>query len=157
MFLWASPNRLAPLYDGSNIWVTDSNLNQLLKLSSTGGILQTVTVGSLPLYSAFDGTNIWVPNALSNSVSVVRASTGAVLVTLTGNGLGAPTVAAFYGQRVLVTNNGLGADSVSLWKAADLTVTGTFATGASTRPYGACSDGTHFWVGLQSVSKLARF
>ena len=37
-----------------------------------------------------------------HSVSVVRASNGAVLATLTGNGLSNPMVAAFDGQRVLV-------------------------------------------------------
>ena len=38
----------------------------------------------------FDGTNIWTPNSDDNSVSVVRASTGVVIATLTGNGLKGP-------------------------------------------------------------------
>jgi hypothetical protein len=143
------------LYDGANVWVTDFSTGTLLKLDSAGAILQTVTVGSFPEHSVFDGTNIWVPNVGSDSVSVVRASSGAVLQTLTGNGLSAPVSAAFDGQRILVTNNA--GDSVSLWKAADLTALGSFATGSSTAPFGACSDGINFWIALQGASKLARF
>jgi hypothetical protein len=143
------------LYDGANVWVTDLTAGKLLKLDSAGAILQTVTVGSGPQFPVFDGTNIWVPNSSSNSISVVRASSGAVLQTLTGNGLNFPRAAAFDGQRVLVTN--FAGDSVSLWKAADLTPLGSFATGSSTGPQGACSDGVNFWITLNATSKLARF
>jgi hypothetical protein len=142
------------LYDGANVWVTVLSSGLLEKLDSAGAILQTVTVGSAPQFPVFDGTNIWVTSS-SNSVSVVRASNGAVLQTLTGNGLNDPIAASFDGQRVLITNrNGNG---VSLWKAADLTPLGFFATGASTSPQGACSDGINFWIGLSGAGKLARF
>jgi DNA-binding beta-propeller fold protein YncE len=135
--------------------VTDGDAGTLLKLDSAAGILQTVTVGAFPSNPVFDGTNIWVPNSGSNSVSVVRASSGTLLATLTGNGLDSPQVAAFDGQRVLVTSpNG---SSLSLWKAANLTTIGTFSTGTLTFPEGACSDGDSFWVVLSSVNKLARF
>jgi DNA-binding beta-propeller fold protein YncE len=143
------------LFDGSNIWVTDFNTNTLLKLDLNGATLQTVQVGDQPLYPAFDGTNIWVPNFGESSVSVVRAATGIVIATLTGNGLTGPFQAAFDGQRILVTNfNG---DSVSLWKAADLTPIGAFSTGAGGTPLGACSDGTYFWITLSNASRLGRF
>ncbi len=144
------------LYDGSNVWVTDAVAGKLQKLDGNGAILQTATLGVFPELPAFDGTNIWVPNNGSASVSVVRASTGAVLATLTGNGLTAPFSAAFDGQRVMVTNNGVGA-SVSLWKAADLAAIGSFSTGGGTNPYGSCSDGTNFWIGLNGADQLARF
>ncbi len=143
------------LYDGAGIWVTDRNLAALLKLDSNAVVLQTVTVGTAPEFPVFDGTNIWVPNTVSDSVSVVRAGNGAVLATLTGNGLNGPAVAAFDGQRILVTN-GTG-NSVSLWKAADLTPIGTFATGASSNPFGACSDGVNFWITLLNFERLVRF
>jgi DNA-binding beta-propeller fold protein YncE len=144
------------LFDGSNIWVTDRGTNTLLKLDPSGAIVQTVNVGSIPELLAFDGTNIWVPNLNSNSVSVVRAATGVVIATLTGNGLNLPNQAAFDGQRILVTNQN---DSVSLWKAVDLTPLGTFSTGSVTFPFGACSDGTYFWITLQGegTGQLARF
>jgi len=142
------------LYDGANIWITDESAGTLLKLDSAGAVLQTVTVGENPEFSVFDGTNIWVPNFSSNSVSVVRASSGAVLRTLTG-GLTNPFATAFDGERVLVTNGG--GNSVSLWKAADLTSLGSFVTGASGNPNGVCSDGVNFWISLNSTNKIVRF
>jgi DNA-binding beta-propeller fold protein YncE len=114
-----------------------------------------VTVGTQPNFPVFDGTNIWVPNKLSNSVTVVRASNGTVLQTLTGNGLNLPINAAFDGEKLLVTN--VNGNVVSLWKAADLTPLGFFQTGINTNPFGACSDGINFWVTLAGVGKLARF
>jgi S-layer family protein len=149
------------IYDGANIWVTDSitgTVDKLHKLDSNGNILLSVDVGSQPRRPAFDGTNIWVPNSASDSVSVVRATgglAGTVVATLSGNGLDDPEMAAFDGERILVTN-ALG-HSVSLWKASDLTPIGTFSTGASTFPIGACSDGLNFWIALQGTDKLARF
>jgi hypothetical protein len=118
----------------------------------------TITVGPNPVFPAFDGTNIWVPTSLS--VTVVRAATGAVLNTLTGNGINGPQAAAFDGQRVLVTNfagGPSGNGTVSLWKAADLTPLGFFSIGQGTGPVGACSDGVNFWIALQLQNKLARF
>src|SRR6266508_668582 len=122
---WAATNISAgfqvpagALFDGASVWVTDFMAGTLLKLDSFGAILQTVTVGTNPTFPAFDGANIWVPNSVSNTVSVVRASTGAVLATLTGNGQNAPYYAAFDGERVLVSDPG--GDAVSVWKASSL-------------------------------------
>ena len=144
------------LFDGSRIWVADHNAGTLLKLDSTGAILQTVTVGEFTTFPVFDGTNIWAPvPVFPLGVAVVRASTGTVLQTLTGNGLNGPSVAAFDGQRVLVTN--FDGDSVSLWKAADLSPIGSFSTGAGTRPLGACSDGRGFWVALDFSNQIGQF
>ena len=146
------------LYDGANVWVTDNTTGKLLKLDGAGAILQTVTVGGHPGWPAFDGTNIWVPTGSLNSVSVVRASTGDVVATLTGNGLNDAKTAAFDGTRVLVTNAATGANSVSLWKASDFTPLGSSGTGTNSNPWGACSDGLNFWVTLQSsAGQLAKF
>ena len=145
------------VFDGANIWVTSQNQDKLFKLDASGAILQTVTVGTDAQYAVFDGSNIWVPNYDSNSISVVRASTGSVLATLTGNGLAGPAVAAFDGQRVLVTNNA--GNGVTLWKAADLTAITSISTGAGSAPWGACSDGTSFWIAFDSgpPGRLGRF
>jgi len=134
------------LYDGTNVWVTDTisgSSGKLHKLDSSGAILMSIDVGTSPRFPAFDGTNIWVPNLDSNSVSVVRRSTGALLATLTGNGINLPKMAAFDGDRILVTCD----FSVSLWKAADLTPIGTFS--AFGHAQGACSDGLNFWVPIR--------
>ena len=141
------------VFDGANVWVTDFNAGTLLKLDSAGAILQTVTTGTSPLFPAFDGSNIWVPNGGSATVTVVRASTGAVLQTLSGNGLVQPLEAAFDGQRILVTNNN--GNTVSLFKAADLSSAGFLLIGGT--PTGVCSDGVSFWIALQSGGAIARF
>jgi DNA-binding beta-propeller fold protein YncE len=151
------------LYDGANIWVTDHNVNTLLKLNADGSIAQAIMMGIGPMYPISDGTNIWVSNTGSTSVTVVRVKDTAgnplasafVLATLTGNGLEDPCAVAFDGERILVAN--FGNDSISLWKAADLTPLGSFSTGNITAPYGACSDGLNFWITLNITNKLARF
>jgi hypothetical protein len=142
-------------FDGANMWVTDFGTDSLYKLGSNGAIIQTIPVGADPWFPIFDGTNIWVPNSGASSVSIVRASTGGVLATLTGNGLNFPIAASFDGQRILVTN--LSGNSVSLWKATDLTPLGSFSTGPSTTPFGVCSDGINFWIVLSATDQLARF
>ena len=86
---------------------------------------------------------------------MVRASSGAVLATLTGNGLNLPTTGAFDGQRILIASQP--GNAVSFWKAADLTPLGNSSTGASTQPTGACSDGVNFWVAFAGTDKLVRF
>src|SRR5262249_47146252 len=137
------------VFDGANMWVTDE-AGTLLKLDQAGAILQTVTVGNSPRFPAFDGANIWVPNLNSFTVTVVRASNGAVLGTLTGNGFGGGVFsAAFDGERILITV-GI-AKRLSLWKAADLTPLGFVSTGAAT-PLCAASDGINFWVSFNSSS-----
>lgn len=143
------------LFDGSNMWITDQLNNTLMKLDQNGIVLQTTDVGSRPRTPGFDGTNIWVPNADDNSISVVRAATGAVIATLTGNGLNDPLEAAFDGVRILVTSPG--GSVVSLWKAADLTPIGFFSTGHFTLPRGVCSDGVNFWITLTQTGHLVRF
>jgi len=137
------------VYDGSNVWAVDA-IDGLFKLDASGAILQTVTLG--PSNNAiFDGSNLWVlgPNV------IIRASTGAVLQTFTGNGPVGGYSAAFDGERILIASPF--SDSVKIWKAADATPLGSFPTGAGTQPFGVCSDGINFWVSLTNVNKLARF
>ncbi len=143
------------LYDGANIWVTDSGGGAIRKLDANGAILQSVLVGATPTHSVFDGTNIWVINYSSNSVTVVRAANGAIVATLSANGLNGPLAGGFDGQRILVTN--YDGDSVSLWRASDLAAMGSFATGAGTFPLGACSDGINFFLTFNGTGELARF
>jgi hypothetical protein len=144
------------LFDGANIWVTDNAAGTLLKLDSSGVILQTVTVGTNPTSPVFDGTNIWVPNSGDSSITVVQASTGNIVATINPDGtnlLKFPPAASFDGERVLITN---GDSSVVLFKAADVSFIANVATGASTSPYGACSDGISFWI-ADNTGNLLRF
>src|SRR5262249_15155007 len=145
------------LYDGASVWAVDAGADRLLKLDASGAILQTVTLGDQPTFPAFDGSNIWVPGQVTNVLTVVRTSTGAILATITANGLAFPTAAAFDGERILVTDADNSSNDVSLFKAADLSPLGFFDTGTTTQPFGACSNGTNFWVALSNSNKLARF
>jgi len=147
------------VFDGVNMWVTDEDAEALLKLDTNGAVIQTVAVGTSPLYPAFDGRNIWVPNNLSNSLTVVRASDGAVLKTFSAangnaNGLNSPTQAAFDGQRIMVANAGGG---VSLFRATDLSVIGNRSTTGASAPRGVCSDGLNFWVSFNGSANVGRF
>jgi hypothetical protein len=151
-------NPVGVIYDGSNVWMTSQSA--LAKLDSAGNVLQNVTIGLAPAFPVFDGTNIWVPNLADDSISVVAASTGAVVATLTGNGLLAPWSTAFDGERILVTNLGrLRGDptSVSLFRAADLAPLGNFPA-LGREPWGACSDGANFWISFNDVpGTIGRF
>jgi hypothetical protein len=142
------------LFDGSDIWITDSGDNKLKKLNPGGTIAQSVNVGAQPQFPIFDGLNIWVPSQ-DNKVTVVRASTGVVLATLTGNGLNSPSTAAFDGEFVMVSNSN--GDSVSMWRATDFNPIDSFSTGAGSTPAGVCSDGARFWIALSGTGKLGHF
>lgn len=143
------------IFDGNNIWAVDYGAGTLLRLGSDGSVLQTVTVGSNPLSPAFDGANLWVPNYGSHSVSVVRASTGTVVSTLTGNGLFTPSAAAFDGERIMITNESGG--SVSLFRATDLTPINVVSLGIGSQPVAVCSDGISFWIADKAGGRVIRF
>jgi hypothetical protein len=124
----------------------------LLRLDTDGTVLQTVTIANAPRMAVFDGTNIWAPS-LFGRLSIVRASSGVLLATLTGNGLGNGFEASFDGERVLVTNS---SGTLSLWKAADLSPLG-FLNVTGQIPIGVSSDGVNFWIAMDGPHMLARF
>ncbi len=145
------------LFDGAQIWVTDYGAGTLMKLSSTGAVLQTVHVVVGAFLPVFDGVNIWVPG-FGNAITIVQASSGNVVATITSdpsNQLAFPVRAAFDGDRILVTNFDGG--SVTIFKAADLSFIANVSTGPGTEPYGACSDGINFWVQITNTGNLLRF
>lgn len=142
------------LYDGKNFWVIDEILGNLRKVLITGQVSPELNLGFTPLSMTFDGTNLWVGG--QDKVLVVRAATGAVVATLTGNGLAnGATGLAFDGERILVTNRF--EDTVSLWRATDLAPLGSFSTGTDSSPLAVCSDGLNFWVTFYGTAKLARY
>jgi len=149
------------VFDGTNMWVTDADAGTILRLDPGGGVIQTVAVGVDPWLPVFDGHNLWVPSSANSSLTVVRASDGAVLKTFSAdngnqNGLNAPYQAAFDGQRVLVTNNNGG---LSLFHASDLAVVASVPTPGVAYPEGVCSDGVNFWIafGGSETNAIGRF
>ncbi len=104
------------VFDGASLWVPAFGGSAILRLDSNGTVTQTVNVAAIG--ATFDGGNLWLMGgSASDSVTVVQASTGAILRVLTGNGLASPLVAGFDGQRVIVANL---TNTVSLWNAASL-------------------------------------
>ena len=144
------------VWDGSSMWTPDKNDGTLKKLSSDGSTtVQNVSIGgggTLPGGVVFDGTNLWVPNASNDTLYVVRASTGAVIRTLTGNGLSGPGGIAFDGQRILVVNGNM---TVSLFQATSLAAIGNVSVGVALGT--AASDGLNFWIAMPSANKIGRF
>jgi hypothetical protein len=139
-------------FDGTNLWAQSQDASSIVRLDLNGNILQTVNVYALR--ALFDGANLWLTGgAGSATVTVVQASTGAVLAVLTGNGLTTPFWAGFDGQRVLISNS-YAPYSASLWSAATLMPIGsvTFAGNG-----GVCSDGVNFWIARGGYEDLARF
>ena len=64
-------------FDGMNMWVANQGSNSVTEsLASTGAVLGTFPVGSLPV--VFDGADIWVTNFSSNTVTKLRARDGGV-------------------------------------------------------------------------------
>ena len=142
------------VFDGSSMWVAGgSGLN---KLDANGAVIQSVP-NAASGQPAFDGTNIWSPFGTA-FVTVVRASTGELIAKLTGNGLEAPRVAAFDGERIAVTN--YSGNSVSLFNATSLAPSGFIQNDGldiTAYPKGICSDGLNFWVTLSGASTLVRY
>jgi hypothetical protein len=61
---------MAICFDGTNIWVANTNNNKITKLrASDGSILGTYAVGNAPNDLCFDGASIWVTNSGSDSVT----------------------------------------------------------------------------------------
>lgn len=149
------------LWDGVNLWVTDTGDDRLKRIDpSSGDVLQSLTLVTSvdPTRLLFDGTNLWVSCASSNSIIIFRAAgglTGTYLQTLTGNGLDGPRGMAFDGERILVCN--AGGSSVSLFKAADFSPLGSISVGTSVFPASACSDGVNFWIVRSNSSDIVRF
>jgi hypothetical protein len=148
---------LGILFDGSNVWITSSlPTNRLLKLDSSGNVLEAVALDGYPLLPMFDGANIWVPlegSFPSRALDVVAVATGKRVAWLQDGGLDLPFQAAFDGRRILVAS----LTGVTLWDPATLTPVKSLVYPNGLAPQGVCSDGVNFWVVLTGTEQLARF
>ncbi|NOX29856.1 MAG: YncE family protein, partial [Actinobacteria bacterium] len=125
-------------FDGTNIWVTNLNDNDVSRIDPVTGDRTDFSVGGVPVGVAFDGTNIWVANNFDDDVSRIDPVTGDSIDFSVGNG---PVGVAFDGTNIWVTNNL--DDDVSRLDP----VTGDridFSVGNG--PFGVAFDGTNIWV-----------
>ena len=136
-------------FDGDNLWVTEySNADVRVFRARDGLAVATYTV-ALPAASphgiAFDGINMWIANSESggNTVSVLRASTGALVMTATVNY--DPQAVVFDGAQIWVANFGDGAgNTVSVLDASTGATIRTITVGFS--PRALAFDGQKVWV-----------
>ena len=143
------------VFDGANIWVTDQNFRALDKLDTSGAILQTVTVGQSP-QSPFSTART---SGCPTSRPLPCRSFGPAAGPAGDSDRQRPGLSDTGGlrRRAHPGDEHVGGITVSLWKAADLSVLGSFSTGISSQPVGVCSDGLHFWITLQTPGQVARF
>jgi YVTN family beta-propeller protein len=138
-------------FDGSNIWVTNSDDTITELQASTGAVLGTFSVGIEPAAIAFDGANIWTANINGNNVIKLQAATGTVVGTFpVGSN---PNGVAFDGANIWVANSG--SNNVTKLLAATGALLGTFPVGSN--PKAVAFDGANIWVanyGSNNVTKV---
>jgi DNA-binding beta-propeller fold protein YncE len=132
------------LFDGKYIWVSVENPGGgvVEKLSTSGTLISTTSVGISPLDMAFDGKNIWVTDYTSSDVTIVGEN-GSFIKTIPLP-LADPEGIAFDGQSIWVANNGNSTDTVSKFDAASMTLVASYPTASA--PDGVAFDGTNIWV-----------
>lgn len=145
--------------DGIHIWAAGWNVGKVRMFNAAdGAIIKDITVGGGTGKAnnlAFDGNQIWVTSPLTNSVTILNASNGNVVTTIT-NVPGA---------------SGLAFDGTSMWVTASndnavykFNKNGTPGTPVSVvlpiinaQPQGLAFDGTNIWVAHDSVAAVSRF
>jgi hypothetical protein len=154
-------------FDGTNIWVANSQNYTVGKLrASDGNLVGVYGVGRQPEGICFDGANIWVANWGGDCVTKLNASGGGYIGTYAVGSdidplppLGGtyyhycPYGICFDGANIWVTNSGN--NTVSKLRASDGSLVGNYDVGES--PSGICFDGANIWVanpGSATVSKL---
>ena len=137
-------------FDGTNIWVANSDDNTVSKINLATGTRTDYPTGHGPNAIAYDGTSIWVVNASDDTVSKINPTTGTTAGTYaTGNG---PSFVVYDGTNIWVTNYNDG--NVSKINPATGTVVDTYATGAG--PQGIAFDGTNIWVTNYTDSTVSK-
>lgn len=142
-------------FDGTYIWVTLYNGNQVVKINATTGIEVNAypTGGANPRGVIFDGTYIWVANYGSNNITKINPSTGFVLNTVpVGSG---PYFLAFNGltQTVWVPNRN--SASISVVNESGVVVN-TIATGSEPQ-FVAWSGGSDMFVSCYASQLVEEF
>ena len=131
-------------FDGTNIWVTNSESDNVTKIDpTTGDVIGTYAVGDYPFGIAFDGTNIWVSNRDSETLSRLNVSTGAVLSTVSLS-LNSDNYALVWDGTHLWTNN----NSYGIHRITPGTeVVDSYGLPANSGTgFALAFDGSHIWV-----------
>jgi hypothetical protein len=128
-------------FDGTNIWVTNYNLDAVTKLRASDGAFQGIfDAGNAPIKIVFDGANLWIANYYSDTVTKLRATNGAILGTFPVGSF--PRSILFDGTDIWIANEF--GESVTKLRASDGALLGTFTVPG--QPYDLAFDGSNIWV-----------
>ena len=151
------------LFDGTHIWVANENSNDVYKiLAATGAVLQVYPAGHGAQYLAYDPVrgNVWITNPGDGTVTVINASSGAVVTYPAGN---SPDGIAFDGTSIWITNQVYtGAPpfpmstvcTVTQLRASDGSLVATHQVGE--RPQWVTAGGGYLWVTNGSDNTVSR-
>jgi streptogramin lyase len=136
-------------FDGTNLWITNTAINQVSRMNPATGQRDDYTTGAQPTFVLYDGTYVWVANSSANTVSRFDPVTGhrddfPTLVQ--------PTGMAFDGSHLWIAE--YGSNKVSRMNPS----TGTrddFNSGIG--PVGVAFDGIYIWVADNASASLHRF
>jgi len=93
---------------GDQLWISDSDNNQLVQVNAKGKVVKRVTDFDRPMHLAGDGDNLYVPEYGSDQITVVNASRSQIVLI---DSLDAPAavdisgghyaIADFYNHRII--------------------------------------------------------
>ena len=126
------------VFDGTNIWITNVDVNTVSKMDPATGAKTDYPTGDGPDGIVFDGASIWITNFRADTVSKMNPATGAKTDYPTGDG---PDGIVFDGASIWITNSN--GNTVSKMNPA----TGIkidYPTGDG--PDGIVFDGASIWI-----------
>lgn len=149
-----APNKVA--FDGANMWVTTGNRVFVLRVSNGTQLPFSPVVygpgGGTGI--AYDGINMWVTRPIANLVTIIHASTGAIVNNITAGTN--PIRAAFDGTHMWIVNEV--SNNVSVFnRDGTLAALPTNPIPVGTAPLGIVFDGSNMWVaneGSNNVTKI---
>jgi hypothetical protein len=151
---WSRVYALA--FDGTSMWATEVDSNQVVKLTSACTVASTVTGVPGPVGIVFDGTSLWTANQTGNSISRINPA-GSGSISGGPYALGyTPWQIAYDGANVWTSDYAAGRVSKML-ASSPFTLSSFLACGsASSSPTGLAFDGAHIWVGCGGNNRLGK-
>lgn len=138
-------NPYGSAFDGSRMWVVNRHNATLGDVYNVETLAHEMSPaqGGKALDIAFDGVNMWITNIEDDQITILRASDGALVDTLTTtNGVGTkPTYLAFDGRNMWVVNEDDG--TVSIFRVSDYTHVEDISIPS---PQRIAFDGANMWI-----------
>jgi YVTN family beta-propeller protein len=136
-------------YDGSHLWVTHE-YSEVVKMTVTGTIVQTVANASGMGGAAFDGAYIWTSQFSSNQVAKISVVDGSVVGSYTVGSR--PHGIVTDGVYVYVANES--SNTVSVLRSSDGALVKTVSVGST--PVDVAFDGASIWTANLQAGTASR-